>query len=718
MKKNASLVGLGGTALLLLALNAGASSAQDTSSADETDETLELPPIVVVGEDNREGYAAFEDETAAKTSLPLVETPQSISVVTEEQIRDRPVRSVQDAIQFAPGVNGATFGNNIRNDFFQIRGFASEQQSFFADGLQLPSFAFATWRLEPYTLSSIDILRGPSSSLYGESAPGGLVNANTKRPLPSVFREAFTEVDEFGHVRAGIDVNQGADDVSVRFVGTGRRGDTEVDFTDDDGFAFAPSMLWTPSDQTSFEAYANVVVDRTNGQNFLPYEGTEVAAPYGRIERDLFTSEPDFDKFDRDQWFAGYRLNHEFEGGLALDHKLRYGEVEVDYATLFGVGYVAPPTEDAAELSRFTFATNPEATLFNVDTNVSYDVTTGPVQHVPVAGIEYQRYNIDDEQAFALGDPLDLLDPVFTGAVEPDAPSNLDETTLSQVGLYLQDTARYGRLRVLATGRIDLVDLDVKSPLTDDYSSNETALSGRLGALYAFDNGVSPYASISRSFAPRIGRDSVTADPFEPETGLQYEAGVKWQIPGWNALASVAAFHLTRDDVPIADAAFITRQVGEIRSQGIELELAADPLPGLSLAAAASFADVEVTEGPELDEGNVPTNTPETLASARADYTFESGPLRNFGGLAGIRYIGRSFADTANDLEVSDTIVVDAGLHYDLFGNDGVSSTEGASIALTATNLFDEEYVAGCNSATSCFYGSGRRVVVSLSLRW
>ncbi|MEM6355973.1 MAG: TonB-dependent siderophore receptor [Pseudomonadota bacterium] len=679
----------------------------DRARAQEAgDDAVQLDTLEIEAEVGR--YRPPNSNTAGKTDLPIAETPQAVSVVTPAEITNRPARTVQEVIQFVPGVFGATFGNNLRNDFFQIRGFASEQQSYFADGLQLPSFAFATWRMEPFTLSSVEVVRGPSSGLYGASNPGGFVNAVTKRAGFEDFADTFVSVNQFGNVRGGFDVNRSFGDFAVRLAATGRIGDSEVDFTDDDSLAFAPSITWLPGDRTEIELYANVLFDRTNGQNFLPYVGTEVAAPFGFIDPDLFTSEPEIDEFERDQWLAGYRVRHDFDSGLSVEQKLRYGEIDVSFINLFGGGYASPPTATSAELARFNFITTPEARLFNLDNQLSFSVETGDVTHDLLFGVEYRRYALDDEQGFVTGTPLDILDPVFIGAEPPDSRFILDDSVQNQVGIYAQDALSWRGLRVLATGRVDYANLDVESALGESFNTEDVAVSGRLGALYKFDNGLAPFASFSRSFLPVVGRDTLSGEPFEPETGIQFELGLKYEIPELNTFASVSAYNLKRKNVITTDSAFVTSQIGEIRARGIEFEIRGDPLPGLALVASATFADIETIEGTELDEGNVPTATPEILASFYADYTLQEGPLKNLGAGVGLRYIGRSFADTENTLEVSDSVIVDAGLHYDL------PQFPGASLAVTATNIFDNRYVASCSDPNSCFYGAGRRVLVTL----
>ncbi len=653
--------------------------------------------------------------TTAKTPLPLLETPQAVSVVTGEDLRDRPpVRDIAEALTYSPGVLGETFGADTRNDWFLIRGFASQQQSYFADGLQLPSNAFATWRLDPFTLEQVEVLRGPSSALYGAANPGGLVNAVTKRALPGSFGEGRLGVDENGRAYGGIDVNRGTERLAFRLAVSGRVGETAVDDVEDDGYAIAPSLTWSPDPQTTFQLYGNILADRTNGQNFLPYVGTEQEAPFGYIDRNLFTSEPDLDQFERDQWLAGWLFERRLEGGPVIRQNLRYSELDVEFRTLFGGGYVAPPSAVSAELARFNFLTTPHTTLFNVDNQVAFDLKTGPASHAVLFGLEYKRYTLDDEQGFEFGSPLDILDPEYNGATAPASRFILDESKQEQIALYAQDAIDLGNLSVLGSARADYVDLDVENRLDPaaGYSETETVLSGRLGVLYTLPNGLSPYASISRSFLPVVGRSTGSGKPFEAETGAQVEVGVKWALDAWDTQLTATAFRLVRKNVVQTDAAFLTDQVGEITSRGFELELHATPLPGLLVHASALLSEVEVTQGPEIDEGNVPVATPESLFSVYADYTPPEGPLDNFGLGFGVRHIGRSFADRDNAFEVAGITLFDGAIHY------SAPQFEGARLTLAATNLLDERYVASCSGVSACFYGQGRTASLTLGYVW
>ncbi len=659
-----------------------------------------------------DGYLPEASSSATKDSVPLKKIPQAISVVGSEQIKDQAARSVVEATRYSPGIRSETFGNDTRNDWFLIRGFTAQVNSYFLDGLQLQSSdSFATWKINPYLLDRIDILRGPSAALYGASNPGGLINMVSKRPTFRNGGEVSVGVNEYGNVWSGFDaegVNE-TQTLAYRFVATGNYGDTAVDFTNNDQYALMPVLTWAPDADTTVTAYASIQKLKTRGQNFLPYVGTVVDAPFGRIPRDLFTSEPDYDKFERFEAMVGYEAEHHFTDNLTVRQNLRYAHIDVDFFNVYGTGYVTAPTETSAILDRTNFMSVPELGLFNVDTQLEWKVATGPLQHTWLFGIDYKRFDLDDESGFQSGPPLDLLNPIY--APPPPVTLRYDQssTLQRQTGAYLQDRIEFDRWNFVLSGRYDSVDTEVTDRPTGartDYSAD--AFSGRAGVIYNFDNGLSPYVNVSHSFLPLTGTDSVTNQPFEPEEGMQYEAGLRYQPESWNgSLIGLSVFDLTRENVVTSDGILFNRQIGEVSSRGFELEAVGQITPDLKLIGAYTWYDLEIQKGNPSEIGKVTTGTPEQIGSLWLDYAVPSGRLEGVSVGAGLRYVGSSYADAANTLKVPDVVLFDAALRYE---------RENIEAALNVSNLFDKEYVASCN--VTCFYGESREVNLTLSYKW
>ncbi|MCG7393631.1 TonB-dependent siderophore receptor [Microvirga sp. ACRRW] len=666
------------------------------------------------------GYVATQTTTGSKTDTPLIETPQSVSVVGREQIVDQGAQSVVEATRYSPGVRSESFGNDARNDWFLIRGFPSQATGYYLDSLQLFSTAFATFKLEPYGLERIEILRGPSSVLYGGGSPGGLINAVSKKPPLTPFREITMGVNNYGNVYGAFDlggpvaVNGGDSQFYYRVVGLGRIGDTQVEDSEDNRAFIAPSLTWKPSDDTTLTILGSYQKDKTNGQNFLPYAGTVVPAPFGRIPTKLFTSNPGFDSFEREQAMIGYQFEHRFNDTWTLRQNLRYNHLAIDFTTLYGLGYAAAPTATQALLARGNFVTKPRVDLFTVDNQAEARFATGPLQHKLLLGLDYKRYSIDDEQGFEMGPSLDLVNPVYIPATPTTSRYNLSNTTQTQLGAYVQDQIKIDRFTLVLSGRHDWVNTDNTNTLfpSSSYEGNDSQFSGRAGLVYNTDVGLAPYVSYSRSFDPQIGTNFATGRPLDPETGEQVEVGVKYQPVGMDSFVTVALFDLKRQNVITTDPNNVLFQVqtGEVRSQGAELSVNASLMDGLNLVGAFTVYDLETTKDLNpLNIGLMPTGVPEHFGSLWLDYTVQEGTFKGFGVGAGVRFVGESYADAANTLTVPGYTLADAALHYE---------RDNWRVALNVSNLFDDVYVGSCSSSAACFYGDRRRATLSASYKW
>lgn len=704
------------TALVTLA--AAFVCGQDTPVlAQSSGETTELEQIEVKakaddGQGPVEGYRAKVSRSATKTATPVEKIPQAISTVGAEQISDQAAQTITQATRYSPGIRSETFGADVRNDWFLMRGFRSQENSYFLDDMQLTTSAFATFKMNPYLIERIDILRGPSSALYGSSNPGGLIIMVSKRPTGNTGASVEIGVNEHGNVYSGIDVEGVANDsgsVAYRFVAHGSIGDTEVDFTKNDRLAIAPSVLIQPDEDTRLELYANYQRFKTNGQNFLPYVGTVVDAPFGRISPETFTSEPAFDGHDRKQTMLGYEFEHRFDSGVTVRQNLRYANLDVDFDTFYGVGYSGAPTATSGEINRLAFQTKPVVDLFTVDNQVEFKLSTGAVDHTILAGIDYRHYKLKDLQGFAFAAPVDVINPTYSNVYPALFYYNNNTTTQEQLGLYVQDQMDLtDRLSLVLSGRYDMVWSDVLDRTTGvSTSQDNNALSGRAGLIYNFDNGFSPYVSVSRSFLPVTGlitdSSGTQLGSYNPETGTQYEIGFKYQPAEWgDSSFGVSVFHLARQNVEATNG-LARSQIGEVTSTGAEFEVVGAVTDALKVIGSYTIYDLEITEGD--NKGFVPVGAPENFAALWLDYTVQSGMAEGLQLAAGARYVGSSHADTANRLKVPSAVVFDAAIRYE---------KNGYTIALNASNLFDKEYVSGCSDANSCFYGNGREMTLSL----
>lgn len=670
------------------------------------------------------GYVATRSMTGTKTNTPIMETPQAISVVGAEEIRDQHPANLAEALRYAPGVNAQFFGADVRNDWFKIRGFDAQDVGFFMDGLQLFSTAFATWKLQTWGLERIDILRGPSAVLYGGSGPGGIINAISKVPSTTPSNTIEAGVNSFGNAYTAFDftgpfmtANGPSNEFYYRVLGSVKNGETQTAFTPDNSYFIAPSFTYQPDLDTKFTVLASATKYQTRAQNFLPYIGTVVNAPFGRIPTSLFTGDPSTDKFQREQEMIGYQFEKNLTDSLTFRQNARYAHDDVTLLTLLGNGYVNgdPAT---ATLSRFNDYARDIAGQANLDSQLEYRFDTGAVQHTALFGVDLKHYQIHDLQSFDFATPsLNLLNPVYGYALglPPSTFTSpfLDQTiTQKQAAIYAQEQMKIGRLTLVFSGRNDWVDTNLDNRVGLSQNRDDSRFSGRVGAIYNTDVGIAPYVSYATSYNPVIGTNAVTKLLLEPETGQQTEVGVKIQPAGLDGYFAASVFDLKRQNVLTTDPniAQLSVQTGEVTSRGVELEAVANVTPELKLKG--SFTDFRIFVSKDRDPtliDKVPTNTPSTIASLWGDYTFKTGPLTGFGFGGGVRYNGHSYADNINTLEVPSFVVGDAALHYEI---------DNWRFALNVANITDKIYVAGCSTATACFYADRRRATFSVAYKW
>ena len=339
------------------------------------------------------GYVANRTLSGTKTNTALREIPQSISVIGADQIRDQKPQSFDQILRYTPGVGGEQFGADTRNDWFFLRGFRAQQDAMFLDGLALFNTAFATWKLQPFALERVEVLRGPSSVLYGGGSPGGIVNAVSKMPTAGPIRYIETGVNSFGNGYVAFDVGDrfllppGAGTLDGRVVGVVKGGGTQVDFTQDNSYYLAPSFTYRPDFDTRFTVLALASKDRTNGNNWLPYEGSVVNAPYGKIPTKLFTSEPGQDYFMRGQTMIGYQFEHDFSNGLTFRQNARYAHVDVNINSYIGDGHTSFRRQ-TRRCSVIAFFTNGSADLGTIDNQLEGRFNTGAISHKVLAGVD------------------------------------------------------------------------------------------------------------------------------------------------------------------------------------------------------------------------------------------------------------------------------------------------------------------------------------------
>lgn len=676
-------------------------------------DTIELSGITVTG--RRGGYVADDVTSANKIGAALTETPQSVSVITRDQLAVKGVDRLSEALRYTPGVQGETFGFEPRTTFLRFRGFDATTTGLYRNGLQLRNPGFAVgYSPEPYGSERIEVPRGPASVLYGAGSPGGLVNFISKRPTRQPFGEVIFEPGTYNRWQGKLDLSGpiNADGtVAYRLTGLARASDTQVDFVDNDRIFLAPALSWHPTASTTLTLLGRYQQDNTRSSQRLPAAGTLSDNPNGTIPVDRFLGEPGVDRYDRNQWSAGYLFEQEAGSTVRFEQKLRYYAIDLDDVTVFGSAL----RDDLRTLDRFVFESFGELGALAVDNQARVDIATGPVDQTLLLGVDYQRVTVDLAQNFGGAPAIDIFDPDYGAAVPAPSPFVENEMDQRQIGLYLQDHVHvYEHWILTLNGRLDWARTETRDRLAENRTEqDDRAFSGRVGLVYKSDLGLAPYASYSESFLPSLGTDEA-GTPFDPERGQQVEVGAKYQPPGSNSFATIALFDLTRENFLQTDPeTFRQVQTGEARSRGVELEAVAGLAIGLDLTASYTRQDVEITESvADAEAGEHPTQVREQMGSLWADYTFQQGTLGGLGVGAGVRYLGPSFGDVPNTLKAPSVTLVDAALHYDW--ND-------LRIQVNANNVFDHVHVASTfvsGPQDFATYGAARTVTATLRYRW
>lgn len=689
------------SATLLLAVEGAYAQDVTTSEAD-----VELAPVLVEGGsdalNDRETIVAEGSEAGSKTDTPLLDTSASVSVVTEKELTKRAVENLDQALAYTAGVATDTYGSDNRYDFYFIRGFYATGLGSYRDGLAMRVKGYTGTRIEPYAMERIEVLKGSNSTLFGLNAPGGLVNAVTKRPTEDPFGEVYTTVGD-GHVEIGTDVGGPIDPEGkwlYRFTAKAQDGQNETEYSNDDRLYVAPALTWKPTDATELTFLTNYYKRDGNTSNGIPYGSG--------LDPDTYLGEPDFDNMDTEEWNVGYEFSHDFGNGLKFRQNLRYTDIDLTYESVYA------GTDDLS-VSRSAWAVYGEGQRFAVDSNFLYETGLGVVDSRSLVGLDYYQDSFSERRAFGSASGIDVNNPVYCGRSCVTLPTpyrwNQDQTSLGVYGQ--EELTLFDKLILTLGGRYDSVDTDISMPDYDSYySDRQEAFTGRAGVTYKLRDDLSVYANYSESFQP-LSPATVVINTPKPQEGTQYEVGVKYR-PDWaDALFTFAAFDLTQTNVPYYVTATTQEQVGEVRVRGIELEGKLALTDQMNVTLSYSYWDPEIMEdGISGNTGNRPQLVPNHLASAWVDYTIPGrGRFNDLTIGAGLRYFGSTYADNENTLKLDAYTLVDASLSYKLFDK--------ATVQLNATNIFDERYIASVSTySNTAFYGDGRAVKATFRYRW
>lgn len=677
------------------------------------------------------GVVAKVSGTATKNDTPLLETPQSVSVVTREQMDQQGVQSVPQALQYSSGVAADTRTNFSGFDIVYGRGFIVDR---YLDGLRYPPGSSSTTaQMETYGLERLEYLHGPASVLYGAGSPGGIIEAISKRPLDEPYHEVSLTFGNFDHIEGAFDFSDKitADGKwSYRLTGVARDFDSQVNFNEQERYFIAPSLSWKPVSGTTITFLSSFQHDPETGLYAqLPLYALPKGAP--KLDRSTYLGEPDYNDNHRDQQSVGYALESKVNDTWTVRQNLRYMHVDgtLDQFQPLPSSFGGAVTFDAATgqymMPRYVLTSNTDQNQFAVDTNAETKFWTGPLAHKFLAGVDYQHYQerafFSQSAQFPLGTSnwISIYDPIYGNGVRGITVSSTDANQiLNQVGIYAQDQIKLDRWLFTLGVRGDFSDVSTNNFLSHSRSDqNDQAFTQRYGVTYLLDGGLAPYFSYATSFQPVLGTNPTTQQAFVPTTGEQYEVGIKYQPTGYNALFTLAAYDLTQQNVRTINSELQTVQTGEIRSRGIEFEGKFNLTRNFDVIGSYTYDEVETTkDGNPNNIGKRPMNIPMNTAALWGYYTFHEGWADGFGFGAGVRYVGSTAGDSDNSFLVSAHTLFDLAAAYD-FGKLS-PRLDGMSVQLNVQNVGDLTYVAQCVDKMNCSYGNGRTILTTLKYQW
>ncbi|MEX9232676.1 ferrichrome porin FhuA [Citrobacter cronae] len=688
--------------------------------------------------------AARQSATATKTDTPIQKVPQSISVVTAEEMALHQPKSVKEALSYTPGVAVGTRGASNTYDYLIIRGFAADGQSQnnYLNGLKMQGNFYNDAVIDPYMLERAEVMRGPVSVLYGKSNPGGLLNMVSKRPTTEPLKEVQFKMGTDSLFQTGFDFSDALDDdgvYSYRLTGLARSANAQQQGAEEQRYAIAPSFSWRPDDKTNFTFLSYFQNEPETGYyGWLPKEGTVSKLPNGsRLPTD-FNEGANNNTYSRNEKMVGYSFDHEFNDTFTVRQNLRYAQNKVSQNSVYGYGMCSDPlyTKDPANspcasvpqsdwghtLTRQYVDDNEKLQNFAVDTQVQSKFATGSLDHTLLTGVDYMRMRNDINSWFGWAGSvapsdiynLDRSDFDFGAHTGPGAPYRVLNKQ-EQTGLYAQDQMQWDKVLVTLGGRYDWAKQDSLNRVSGVQDSrDDRQFTWRGGVNYLFDNGVTPYFSYSESFEP-ASQTGASGNIFAPSKGKQYEAGVKYVPSDRPIVLTGAVYQLTKTNNLMADpnGSLFSVEGGEIRSRGVEIEAKAALSASVNVVGSYTYTDAEYTTDTNY-KGNTPAQVPKHMASLWGDYTIYDGALSGLTLGTGARLTGSSYGDPANSFKVGSYTVVDALVRYDL-ARVGMA---GSNVALHVNNLLDREYVASCFNTYGCFWGAERQVVATATFRF
>ncbi|MBD2562258.1 MULTISPECIES: TonB-dependent siderophore receptor [Nostoc] len=666
-----------------------ASETVPEESATQQDEPIEL---VVTGEQN--GYRVPDATTGSRLDIPLIETPASIGVITEEFIEDKAPRRVEDLAPYISGVTAGNVGQGGLFTDFQIRGFSTGSQVYI-NGLRdnyrslIRDFA---------NIERLEILKGFSSLLYGTGSPGGVVNYITKKPQATPSYKFSADIGSFNFYRGEVDLTGPLTDdknVLYRLILAYQDSDYFVDNVEDNRIFVAPSVTLSTGEGGSLTIdgeYYRQDKDFNTGAKFFN----------GQFFYDRSYTDP-----RNSQIYDHYRIAAYLDQPISKDWSLnlsgQYFNTQREANPIFvALGF------EGDTLTRFYRTIFDDYNQYNLRGEIRGKFNIGAIEHKLLAGVEYNKYSsrFNGVNAGFFGS-IDVANPTFDVPIPTGLTNRTVDFSDSNWGVYIQDFIKLGQFRLLAGLRYGGFE-NINGGVTQQ---EDNYISPSIGLVYSLTDSASVYTSFSQSTEPQFGLLS-DGGFAEPRKATQYEVGAKVNLLDDRLSVTAALFQLEQTNIAESDPSNpdFSILVGDIRSRGFELDVTGKVTENLSLIAAYTYLDSEITTSVVPgQEGNRPINTPEHSVGLYGKYDFTEGSLRGLSLGTGLVYVGERQGDNENTFELPGYVRVDLGAAY---------KVNNLTFRLGIENLFDIRYASGSNNRANITQGSPFAITGSVSVQF
>lgn len=655
-----------------------------------------------------EGYQAFSSRSSTKTDTLLRDTPQSVSVVTSQQIKDQAVQSMAEAVRYTPGVTFAQGEGN--RDALIIRG-SQSTGDFFLDGVRDD----VQYYRDLYNIDRIEVLRGSNALAFGRGGAGGIINRVSKEASWSPVREVSVSVGSYGHKRATLDMGQGlTETVAARVNLVTEDSDSYRQDVSLRRNGISPTLTLKPSDRTKVVVSGEFFNDlRTADRGIPSLNGKPL-----KTDSKTFFGNPDQSPTETTVNAVSVAVEHQFQNGVLLTNKTRYADYAKYYQNVFasnavGAGTAGPGQFEVQGYYDETYRDN----LFN-QTDAVFKFKTGGISHQVLTGIELGRQDteslrFDADMSAAAGFQKTTVANVATPSnVRAVSFSSLNRRYASEaeiLGVYVQNQMTFSPKWQAVVGlRRDRFAIDYADQKSNTrFDSTTTEFSPRAALIFKPMEPVSIYASYSQTFVPRAGDQlgslaagikSANSADFDPEEFINQEVGIKWDVSDSLSLTG-ALYRLERNNIAsvvngAGDRALVDGQV----VKGGELGFSGKLSKQWSVVGGYAYADSQITEDPDLGgaikAGNETGQTPRHTFSLWNRYDLND----RFG--VGLGVISRSemYALDDNRVSLPGYARVDAAAFY--------KASKNLDLQLNIENLTDREYLVNAHTNNNITPGS------------